>query len=59
MTKEGGMSNAWLNIRCGLQHLIIGEEWLFGVRVSRNDYHMNNPKRFEIHGLRLFGLVIR
>lgn len=49
------MSNAWLNVRCGLWHLVVGERWLLSVRVSRNAYHQNNPKWFELHGLRLLG----
>ena len=53
------MSNAWLNIRFGSVHWIVGERWLLSVRVSRNHYHDDNPKRFELHGLKLFGLIFR
>lgn len=45
------MSNCWLNVRFGLHHLQIGGQHWWSVRVSRNDYHVDNPKRFEIHQL--------
>lgn len=53
------MSNAWLNIRFGTVHWIVGERWLFSLRVGRNPYHNNNPVRFELHQLKLFGLRFR
>lgn len=48
------MSKAWLNIRFGLYHLIIGEKWALGWTWSRNDYHKNNPKRFEVYVFKPF-----
>lgn len=52
------MSNAWLNVRLGLWHLIIGERWVFSIRISRNAHHIGNPKRFQVHHLRPFGFRI-
>ncbi len=51
------MSNAWLNIRFGTVHWIFGERRLFSLRVSRNEYHRGNSKRFQVHSLKLFGIV--
>lgn len=48
------MSNAWLNVRFGLYHLIIGETGFFSARWSRNEYHAGNPKRFEVYILKPF-----
>jgi hypothetical protein len=48
------MSNAWLNIRVGNYHLILGENGFFSARWSRNDYHKDNPVRFEIYTLKPF-----
>lgn len=40
------MSRDWFNIRFGVRHLHIGP-WY--VRFNKNDYHADNPKRFEIY----------
>lgn len=48
------MSNAWLNIRFGNYHVIIGERWALSCRVSRNAYHEANSKRFEVYTLKPF-----
>lgn len=52
------MSNAWLNIRFGDYHLIVGEKWLLSWTWGRNAYHRDNPKRFELHTLKIFGFII-
>lgn len=48
------MSRAWLNIRFGNYHLIIGENHALHVQWSRNSYHEKNPVRFAIYILKPF-----
>ena len=48
------MSSAWLNIRIGLYHLIAGETRWYSVRISKNEYHKHNPKRFEVYTIKPF-----
>ena len=47
------MSNLWLNIRFGNYYLQAGEPCWYNFKWIFNDYHINNPKRFEIYRLPL------
>jgi hypothetical protein len=53
------MSNAWLNVRFGTYYVIVGERWLFGLRTGHNYIHRDNPVRFQVRTLKLFGYRIR
>ncbi len=43
------MSNLWFNIRIGLKHYTLTNDWKFEVIV--NEYYVGNPKKFEIYTL--------
>lgn len=51
--KDDPMSSSWLNIRWKTWHLIIGENHLLDIRVSKNKYHEDNPRKFEVYTLRI------
>lgn len=42
------MSNDWLNIRFGCWH-IHAKKWFLKWHIGYNDFHENNPKRFEVY----------
>ena len=49
------MCNLWLNVRFGMYHLQ-GKKglkfWL--LKISKNEVHRNNPKKFEVYSFRKF-----
>lgn len=43
------MGNLLFNIRFGIRHFMITKDYKFSV--TKNDYHKDNPKRFEVYTL--------
>lgn len=50
------MSDLWVNIRFGHRHLQI-KKGLKGVRLSRNQWHIDNPPKKWFQVYEFFGMV--
>lgn len=44
------MSNDWINIRFGCHH-VHAERWWRNWSIGLNEFHKDNPKRFEVYTL--------